>query len=264
MPCELTAAQLLPYFSDCAERAEQLRRTGADVVLVTGCELSVFAAGFIPGADSYARMATLASPDPQVWAALADVPAQLNEFLAEAAATVRKQFGGAVSYASAPWEDIDWSPFDYVAVDAYRDAGNADAYRDHLRALVAPGKPVVATEFGCCTYRGAGQRGGMGWAIVDRKSDPPRLDGDYLRDEREQVRYLRELLDIFEQEGVDSAFWFTFAGYGLPHHSDPHLDLDMASYGVVAMLPQGSGAAYPGLDWEPKESFHALAAAYQG
>jgi hypothetical protein len=24
------------------------------------------------------------------------------------------------------------------------------------------------TEFGCCTYRGAGARGGTGWMIVDR------------------------------------------------------------------------------------------------
>jgi hypothetical protein len=59
-PCEMTAEQMLPYFDDCAERAEDLRRGGAETVLVTGCELSLFAAGFIPGDDVYRRIA--ASP----------------------------------------------------------------------------------------------------------------------------------------------------------------------------------------------------------
>jgi hypothetical protein len=65
-----------------------------------------------------------------VWAKPADVPARLNAFLAEASSAVRKQFGGAVTYASAPWEDIDWTPFDVVSVDAYRDARAFRAPRD--------------------------------------------------------------------------------------------------------------------------------------
>jgi hypothetical protein len=117
---------------------------------------------------------------------------------------------------------------------------------------------VAITEFGCCAYRGAGDRGGMGWAIIDRDSDPPRLDGGYVRDEGEQVRYLTELLSVFDSAGVDSAFWFTFAGFGLPRRDDPRGDLDLASYGVVAILDDN------GIEWRPKESFHALAAAYGG
>ena len=34
-PCELDTDQLAPLFADCADRAEHLRRTGANVVLVT-------------------------------------------------------------------------------------------------------------------------------------------------------------------------------------------------------------------------------------
>jgi hypothetical protein len=52
----------------------------------------------------------------------------------------------------------------------------------------------------------------MGWAIIGKEAGPPRLDGDYVRDETEQVRYLTELNEIFAAEGVDLAFWFTFAG----------------------------------------------------
>ena len=35
-PCELTSEQMLAHFVECAARAEQLRRRGASVVLVTG------------------------------------------------------------------------------------------------------------------------------------------------------------------------------------------------------------------------------------
>jgi hypothetical protein len=54
------------------------------------------------------------------------------------------------------------------------------------------------------------------------------LDGDYSRDENEQATYLRELLDIFNAEGVDTAFVCTFASYNLPHRSNPREDFDNA------------------------------------
>ncbi len=79
----------------------------------------------------------------------------------------------------------------------------------------------------------------MGWAIIERDADPPRLDSDYVRDEAEQVRYLEELNAVFADEGVDLAFWFTFAGYGLVHDAQPRHDLDLASYGLVRLLPGG-------------------------
>jgi hypothetical protein len=104
----------------------------------------------------------------------------------------------------------------------------------------------------------------MGWAIIDANTDPPRLDGDYVRDESEQVTYLEELTAIFAEEGVDLAFWFTFAGYPLVHDPEPRRDLDMASYGVVRMLPGGPGSGYNGLGWEPKLAFRALAQAVTG
>ncbi|GLW22416.1 hypothetical protein DI270_034435 [Microbispora triticiradicis] len=51
---------------------------------------------------------------------------------------------------------------------------------------------------------------------------------------------------------MDTAFLFTYASYSYPHHSDPVHDLDLAAYGVVRCLPDGSR--------EPKEAFHAYAA----
>src|SRR5581483_11582484 len=46
--CDATTGQLAPFFAECADRAERVRRGGGAVVLVTGCELSLFAAGFLP------------------------------------------------------------------------------------------------------------------------------------------------------------------------------------------------------------------------
>ena len=56
-PCELTTDQLAPLFEDCADRAEHLRQSGASVVLVTGCELTLFGAGFLPGGTVFERIA---------------------------------------------------------------------------------------------------------------------------------------------------------------------------------------------------------------
>ena len=126
---------------------------------------------------------------------------------------------------------------------------------------------MAITEFGCCTYKGAADRGGGGTEIVEWDAatvTPVRLDGDYTRDEDEQATYLREVLDILTAEGVDSAFVYTFARYDLPHRGDPRLDLDMASAGVVKVLEGRRGRTYPDMAWEPKAAFTALADHYRG
>lgn len=255
-PFDATVDEMRPLLAECADRAASLRRRDAAVVLVQGCELTTSAAGFLPGATGEDRLASLVSGDPALAASYGELTARLNEFLAEVAADARDRarFAGPITYAAGAWEPIDWRPFDVVSVDAYRDAGNAATFAAELRRLLAHGLPVVATEFGCCTYRGAADRGATGWTIVDERAEPRRLNGDHTRDEAEQVRYLRDLLPIFESAGLDGAFWFTFAHYEKPHRADPALDLDMASYGAVRVLD--------GLRWEPKAVFGALAEAY--
>jgi hypothetical protein len=255
-PLELDEAALRPYFAECAERAEEVRRAGAEVVLVTGCEMSLFAGGFLPGATCLDRIDNVVRGDP---AALAAFPAgigRLAALVAEVATAARQRFGGPITYAAGTWERIDWSPLDIVSVDAYLDAGNRDTLGADLRARRQAAKPLAVTEFGCCGYRGAGERGGLGWAIVERDSDPARLDGDYERDECEQVRYLDESLKVFAEADVDAAFWFTFAGYDMPRREDRRHDLDLASYGLVAMGEDGRS-------WSRKAAFGALAEAYR-
>ncbi|WP_069813075.1 hypothetical protein [Streptomyces sp. TP-A0874] len=238
-PVDLPAERLLSFFAECARRAEAVRRSGAEVVFVAGCEMSAFCGGFIPG-DTYGdRLRTMAEADMEWWYGLGAVQERLNVFLAQAAETVRARFGGRITYASAPWEFVDWRPFDLVGIDAYRAAYNADTFRSELRGHLAHGKPVAVTEYGTCAYRGAGERGGSAWQVPH----------DAVPDEDEQVRYLTELLDAFEGEGVDTALWFTFVSYSRPG------DADLGSYGVVRMLDETR--------WEPKKVFHTMAARHR-
>jgi hypothetical protein len=263
--CGLTTHELLDLLADCARRAERLRRQGAEVVFLTGSELSLFNVGFLPGGTLDDRLALLAAP-PRLREALPRVPTRVNRFLGDAVALVRERFGGKVSYASLPFEGVDWTPFDFVSTDAgYRSIEVADQFVDGVRALVAQGKPAAITEFGCATHRGASDRGGRGGMIVEWDgAGPVRLNGEYVRDEAEQAAYLRELLDIFDAEGVDTAFVNTFASYHLPHRAGTREDLDMASFGVVGVLDEGFGQTYPDMPWEPKAAFTALADSYRG
>ncbi|MGA5298738.1 hypothetical protein ACPCHT_02350 [Nucisporomicrobium flavum] len=241
---DLTTAELLDFLGDCAERAERLRAGGAEVVMVTGAELTLFTKGFLPGETLEERLALLARGGLRT----EDVRPRLNAFLAEAAAVVRARFAGRVTYAALPSEQVDWAPFDLVGVDLYRSREVAEVYPYAVQALGTHGKPVAITEFGCTTFRGAADLGARGMFIVDWDSATPRaLKGDVVRDEQEQARYLRELLDVYEDNGVDTAFWCTFASYNLPGR------FDAASYGLVRVDDDGT--------WEPKAAFAAYAKA---
>src|SRR5215469_7919355 len=262
---QLDAGEMLKLLADAAERAERIRRLGAEVVFITGAELSLFNTGFMPGDSLHERTGKLLQREPGMRERLSGLPASINEFLARAATVVRERFGGKVTYASVPFEGVDWTPFDIVSVDAHRSKEIAHVYQQGIRTLVAQGKPVAITEFGCTTYHGAADHGALSGAIVEYDgTSRVRLNGDYVRDEQEQATYLRELLDVFVAEGVDAAFACTFVCYGLPHRSDPREDLDMASWGVVKVLEHRLGNTYPDMPWEPKAAFSTLADYYRG
>ncbi|WP_129843992.1 hypothetical protein [Streptomyces sp. RFCAC02] len=254
---------LLDFLVDSAGRAEKLRRAGAEVVFLTGSEISLFTSGFLPG-DTFTERAALLSDPQRFRAALPALPAAVNAFLGRAVAAVRAEFSGRIGYASLPFEGVDWTPFDIVATDAgYRDDQNADRLAGGLRALTAHGRPAAVTEFGCGSFHGAAALASRGDAVVDWDGDarPVRFNRTVDRDEREQAAYLRDLLDVFDGAGIDAAFVYTFARYDLPHDADSaERDFDRASFGIVRVnAAGGTGTARPGLPWEPKAAFHALA-----
>ncbi|HEY4024330.1 MAG TPA: hypothetical protein VGM75_36980 [Pseudonocardiaceae bacterium] len=267
-PLELTPEEILSLFADCAQRAERLRATGAEVVFVTGVELTIMNHGFLPGDSLEDRLGRLLGEPDRRHERLAEVSARLDEFLGDAVAVVREHFHGRITYAAIPFERIDWTRFDIMSVELIRSAEVADQYQDGVRTLVAQGKPVAITGFGASTYRGAADRGARGMEIVETDKDtgaPVRLNGDYLRDEAGQAAYLREVLDIFDAEGVDSAFVFLFALETHPHRGDgdPRDDLDLASPGIVKVLEDRYGETYPDMRWEPKTAFTAVADHYR-
>ncbi|MEV0355155.1 hypothetical protein AB0H71_03740 [Nocardia sp. NPDC050697] len=267
-PLELTNAEILTLFADCARRAERLRLTGAEVVFVTGVELSLMNPEFLPGGTVWERIESLLGDPYARPERVGELIARLDGFLARAVSVVREHFGGKLTYCAVPFERIDWTPFDIVSMELIRSAEVADQFRDGVKTLVAQGKPVAVTGFGTATWRGAADVAPRSNEIVeyDATGAAVRLNGDYARDEAGQAAYLSELLEIFDSEGVDSAFVFLFALHSHPHRTDgdPRDDLDRASLGIVKVLEGRRGVTYPDMSWEPKAAFAAVAERYAG
>lgn len=238
-----------------ADIAEQLRAAGASVGLVVGCELTLSTPGMLPGPTFWLRGSLLTVTFPLL--PLANW--RLRRLLKGLARDARERFAGPISYGAGEWEHPDWSEFDVVGLDRYREDNNAWRFEDDLRTIVdrahALGKPVYVFEFGTCTYRGAaakastaaGVLGGRGELTVPRK---------LVRDEREQAEYLMESLDIFGRAGIDGAFVWGFSEPALVRSDEPGRDLDLASYGIVSAYADGT--------WTPKQAYHALARRYGG
>ena len=252
--------ETLDYLVKAAAAVEKLREHWPQqLVFSIGSELTLFMQGIVEGNNFMERMG-----HPAFWehikAGVHNKP--LNAFLARANEAVRQAFRGNVTYISVPLETVDWSLFDFVGVDMYREARIKDSYGDLIKRYFVHNKPVIIGEFGCCTYQGAEDAGGMGWAIVDFSTmplQPLQLNGEYVRDEGVQARELTDVLSILDGVGVDGAFVFTFVSPTSPYNEDPRRDLDMASYSLVKSYVDKHGTTYPDMPWEPKKSFKAVA-----
>jgi len=253
---DLNRAGVLAAVASAADAAQALSRR-APVILNVGCEFSLFARGFLPGRTFLTRMRSMFF----MWPFLSWINAQLSRFLRTLAAEARSHFDGQLTYSAGVWERVDWSPFDLIGVNLYRSAENEKTYESDLRRYLAIGKPVVITEFGCCTFRGADKQGGGGWLAIDHSTEPPEMKPGYVRDEPAQARLLRELIDLFVAEGVMGAFVFDFMESGNFRSDDPRFDLDMASYGIVAVSTPA--ADLNRIDWTPKAPFEAVARRYE-
>ena len=266
-PLDLTPDEILALFIDCAERAERLRATGAEVVFVAGVELTLMNRGFVEGHRIEDRLRLLLGEPAGRAARIADTRSRLDCFLRAAVVAIRERFRGKVTYAAIPFEGVDWELFDFVTLELIRSAEVAGQFRDAVRSLVSRPQPVAITGFGTATWRGAGDVAPRSMEIIEydqATGAPLRLNARYERDEAGQATYLGELLEIFDSEGVDSAFVHLFALASLPHrpHGDPRDDLDLASLGIVKVLDGRTGDTYPGMPWEPKAAFATIAAHY--
>ena len=254
------------YIIQSSVAAEQLRSRFSNLIFVAGCELSLFTSGFIKGDTGEERIKNMFGPINLIKNMLGisrKYNSQLNKFLSNAISEIRKHFHGQITYASGTWEKVDWEIFDIIGIDFYRASYNKSTYLKELQNYKRLGKPVSIMEFGCCTYKGAEDKGAMGWAIVDWKKDRPELKGSYIRDEEVQANYLLELLNIFETENVYAVFVFTFISANYIHDDNPRYDLDMASYGVVKAINNNEQGYDQNLAWIPKRAFFELANFYK-
>lgn len=256
---------VLKYIIQSAMAAEKLRAEFSHVIFVAGCELTLFASGFVKGDTGEQRIKNLFRPRSLVKNMLGinrSYNTRLNEFLINAVVEIRKRFKGQITYASGTWEKVDWNLFDIIGIDHYRASYNKSSYVKEMEGYKKFGKPLSIMEFGCCTYKGADDKGAMGWAIVDWKKDRPTLKGNYIRDEGVQASYLKELLDIFETQQAFAAFVFTFTMGNYIYNEQAHYDLDMASYGIVRAVGINK-TGYRGLPWIPKQAFFEVANYYR-
>jgi hypothetical protein len=262
---EKSQEETFDYTVQCAAAAEKLRQQMPQVVLSIGTELTLFMQGIVEGDTLMERISNPGFRE-NLLAGTYNKP--LNAYLAKTNEAVRQVFHGAVTYASvARIETVDWSLFDFVSVDLYRDKFIKNSYSDIVKQYFMHNKPVVISEFGCCTYQGAEDRGGMGWDIVDWGKMPPQLKGDYVYDQGVQARELADQLRILDTIGVDGAFVFTFVQPG-PDINDAAVaemlksitfDPDLVSYSLVKSYVDRHGTTYPDMPWEPKESFRTVA-----
>jgi hypothetical protein len=263
----------LAYLAKAAAAAEPLRRRfPGQLTFCVGTESSFFTKGIVPGRTVNQRIASIRQ------AGLGSGPykGELQAFLAEATGTISKAFHGPLTYASLPFEVVEWSRFDVIGVDLYRNSKNDDRYAQTIRRFTDLGKPVVNAEFGHSPYRG--DRPGqleLGEPAADTLSVllhriplagrlvRPRLKkGENRRDEEHQARELTKTLRTLDAEGVDGAFIWTFADPWLIYNADPRHDLDMTSTALVKTYEHGRGTTYPDLPWEPKQAFAAVASFY--
>lgn len=237
---DMSQSRMLEMLDAVAAAAESLRLDHPDrVTLLVGSELSHAVPGIVPGLRSFLRLRLIIRHHRLL---RRRIDKRLNRLLTRAAAVARRRFNGPIAYAAAGWEAPDWSLFDLVSMSLYRTARNRDTYTGRLRSLVRDSgdKPVVISEFGCGAFTGADERGAGSFQIVDWLADPPCIRGEHPRDEEVQARYLTELIDLYDTEGVHGCFVFTFVMPDYPHQDDPSLDLDKAGFGLLAVGDDGT------------------------
>jgi len=247
--------ETLQYLTKAATAAEPLRQKWpGKLVFSLGSELTLFMQGIVEGSNFLERM-----NNPSFWenirAGKNNKP--LNAFLTKADTIVREVFHGPLTYFSVPLETVDWTLFDFLGIDFYRDARITSVYGKMVNGYLAYNKPVIIGEFGCCTYQGAEKLGGSGFIIMfgmmadylnpdkvlpkgiaDMIKIQQRVDGHYVRDEGLQARELTEQLSILDGAGVEGAFVFTFVSPNSPYNKNQKFDSDMASYSLVKSYPE--------------------------
>ncbi|MGO9958081.1 MAG: abortive infection protein [Solirubrobacteraceae bacterium] len=269
-----TPQQTLQFVTRFAAAAEPLRRLFPEqLTLCVGNELTLFMRGIVAGRNFAQR-----TRGPGLREFVLSDQRALRRFLGELAASVRRVFGGPISYCALPVEHVGWEHFDAIGVNYYRQSYQPltdDQYLAKIKHLQAAGKPVVITEFGFASCQDADAPELLGTfnttplsflaahLPVIRRHYPPRAKVIHPRDERGQAQLLVDQLHLLDRAEVDGAFVMCFSFPLAPYSENPHGDIDATSLSIVRTLPPGKhGTSYPDMRWEPKQAFKAIADYY--
>ncbi len=265
------AEETTSYMKEAAIAAEKLRQAGIDLVFVAGCEYSLFSRDVFQGETLNERIAYLIKnvsntdypqgKNPELLAAYK----KLNSILTDICKGVRSQFKGSVTYASGTWEDIDWSLFDIIGVDYYRNGEPEEQYVEGLKRYNMS-KPLYVMEVGSCAYEGAAVRGAGGFAIL--KGSNPDGTGIYeggkipIRSEKEQADYIETQINILNKANVEGVFIYVFSFPIMPYSEEKGKDMDMTSFSLVKSFPKHDSRSKKIPNWEAKEAYYRLATIY--
>ena len=250
----------LEYLRNIAAEFEllNLKYPGHDPVFIIGGEVTIDLNSFVEGDNIRTRVANLMKPLFFIKNALGINPKyqdSFNQFLKDAVATVKNEFSGKITYASAMWERVDWSDFDLVSMNLYKASFNKSYFNKTLDKLASYGKPVAITEFGCCSYNGADDKGPTGYSVLDISKKPPAFTEKCSRNEKVQADYIIDALQTYDSKNVEGTFIFDFYSQKLTYSDNPGNDYDMASFSITKSLGNNT--------WVAKESFHRIAENYK-
>lgn len=269
-----TPQQTLRYVTEAAARTELLfRRFPEDLTFCVGNEFTLFMRGIVPGRNHAQRIRV-----PSLREFVLSEQQTLRTFLAGLSAGVRRVYSGPITYCALPFERADWSHFDLVSVNYYRQSRQgltAEQYLAKITEFQAAGKPVLITELGFASCQDADNPEYLG----SFNATPLSLLGAHLpgirrfvrmrvrterqRDEPAQARLLTDQLQLLDQAGVDGAFVMCFSFPLAPYSPDARYDIDATSLSLVRALPRNQhGTIYPDMASEPKQAFHAVASYY--
>ncbi len=261
------------YLHEASIVAEELRLKGVDITFVTACEYTLFSRGAFPGNSFNERMGWFISLGGDGSAEAIAKGRQelekksqvLNKILRRFTNTIRKNFNGPVTYSAGAWESVDWSLFDVVGVDYYRNGESEADYVAGLSRYQSEGKPIIVMEMGCCAYEGAAPRGGFGFSILQGTDENgvATWDGgvEPRRSEQEQADYIVTNIGLLEQAKADGIFVYVFR-YPIYPHRSAGLDMDKVSYSLVKSYPKEDARYNAVPSWEPKEAFFRLGQTY--
>ena len=193
-----------------SKRAESLRTTVPQLVLVTGNELTMYCHGIVPGSWLEDRRSRMTQGEYQRNKEQYD--RMLNGNLSIIVNEIRSVFHGPITYAKPTWERVDWKRlgFDIVGANEYyaSDWDSDGSYLKRIQQLKSYGLPVFITEFGADTFEGASRWGG---GAHTRYTTQP-------YSEEEQSRHIQKTLDLLLNAAVDATFVYAFVEKSAPRY----------------------------------------------